>query len=110
MTKIFILTTFIIGFNFLNAQSPDSVYIEKFVDEMEGKEYLLTSNNLTFLNDSQNKGFTLTAFMTSGFDLTTVYVEMFGLGGCNENDVIIIQLENGETRKLKKQNKEKIYL
>lgn len=79
-----------------HAQDTDSVYIQKFVDEMADESYLITSIRLVVANESQTKGFVIDAFLSEDFTLRTVYVKMVGLGSCNEEDEIIIQLDDGE--------------
>jgi hypothetical protein len=95
MKKLIIAMSLLLSVNTVNAQT-DSVTITKIVDEMEGTSYLLPSERIIIANKEATKGFIIDAILTEEFILRTLYVKMIGIGSCNEEDKIIIQLEDGE--------------
>ena len=95
MKKLIIAMSLLLSVNSVNAQT-DSVTIIKLVDEMDGTSYLVPSNRIIIANKEETKGFIIDAFLTEDLTLQTLYVQMVGIGSCNEEDKIIIQLEDGE--------------
>lgn len=95
MKKLMIVIGLMLSMGVVKAQT-DSVYIVKFVDEMADEFYLVPSTRIVVANEDNTKGFIIDAFINENFELRTLFVEMVGMGSCNENDKIIIQLDNGE--------------
>lgn len=71
----------------------DTVSVVNVVDDMGGKSYLTTTQKLIVANEDKTKGFSLDVIFASELTLLS---KMVGIGGCNENDQLIILLENGE--------------
>ena len=78
-------------------QTADSVYVVKETDDMSGKTYVYGSRDFFCANDADAIGFIVSTFINSDkLSVSIMTVTMVGIGGCNENDEIIILFENGE--------------
>jgi hypothetical protein len=75
---------------------PDSVYVIKRSDAMNGKTYIYGSRNFVVANDTKEEGFIVDTYINDNLSLHLITVVMVNIGGCNENDEIIILFENGE--------------
>jgi glycerate kinase len=71
----------------------DSVYIIRETDAMSGLTHVYSSRRFICANEAGKIGFIVSAVIKSDIIITAT---MIGIGGCNENDVIIILFENGE--------------
>lgn len=80
---------------FSQSQS-DSVYIIRETDDMSGKVYVYGNRAFIVSNPENTTGFRISTYITDQFEVGMITVKMVGLGGCNENDEMIILLENGE--------------
>jgi hypothetical protein len=74
----------------------DSVYLIKEIDEMTGEGYIFTNRDFVVANEDKTVGFKIRATIGGDLSVSSLTVEMAGIGGCNENDEIIILFENGE--------------
>ena len=72
----------------------DTVHVVSWTDEMTGESYLSATHQIV-LNDlrDDSKGFTIKMIFANKLTLMT---KMYGIGGCNEKDILNILLENGE--------------
>jgi hypothetical protein len=75
---------------------PDSVYVIKRSDAMNGKTYIYGSRNFVVANDTKEEGFIVDTYINDNLSIQMITVVMVGIGSCNENDEIIILFENGE--------------
>lgn len=75
--------------------SKDSVYVVKETDAMSGKTYVYGNRTFIVANDAGKIGFRISTHI-SNLSLSMITATMVGIGGCNENDEIIILFENGE--------------
>lgn len=80
----------------LLAQQPDSVYIIRQTDEMNGKEYTYTNRAFVVATPERDKGFKVDVHIRNDLSFGFLTVKMVGLGACNQHDEIIILLANGE--------------
>lgn len=99
--RITFLMVAMLTFSTVSISQEDSVYIVKLVDQMGDKSYLVPSKDLVVANETSTIGFVISAFIGNDFKFKTLYVKTVGLGGCGENDEIIILFENGEKIKKK---------
>ena len=76
--------------------SKDSVYVVKETDAMSGKTYVYVNRVFFVANDEVKIGFWVDANIKDDLSFDMLFVAMFGIGSCNENDEIIILFENGE--------------
>jgi len=75
----------------------DSVYVVKQTDAMSGKIYVNGSRDFICANDVGKIGFRVSTHINSdNLKFSMITATMVGIGGCNENDEIIILFENGE--------------
>ena len=81
---------------------PDSVFIIRERDAMDGREYTFTSRAFLVANSERDRGFRVDVHIRDGLSFGFLTVEMFGIGACNEHDEIILLLANGE--KIKKRS------
>jgi hypothetical protein len=78
-------------------QTSDSVYVVKETDAMSGKTYVYGSRDFICANDAGKIGFRISTHINSDkLSFSMITATMVGIGGCNENDEIIILFENGE--------------
>ena len=83
--------------SFGQAQSKDSVYVVKEVDVMSNKTHIYGSRNFVCANESQKIGFIVSTHINSdNVSFSMITATMVGIGGCNENDEIIILFDSGE--------------
>ena len=75
---------------------PDSVYVIKRSDTMNGKTYIYGNRNFVVANDTKEEGFIVDTYINDNLSIQMITVVMVGIGSCNENDEIIILFENGE--------------
>lgn len=87
------------------SQSKDSVFVEMEKDQMSGKTYIYPSRNFVVANENSTTGFKVDVFFKDDGTISSIGTIMVGLGGCNENDEIIILFENGEKITKKSWNK-----
>jgi hypothetical protein len=92
------VTLIFLGFilNAVIAQNTDSVFVQIEKDEMSNKTYVYPNRTFVVANESSTKGFKVDVFIKENLTISSVMTIMVGLGGCNENDEIIILFENGE--------------
>jgi hypothetical protein len=77
--------------------SKDSVYVVKATDDMSGKTYVYGNRDFICANDDGGIGFRISTYINSkNLSFSMITATMVGIGGCNENDEIIILFENGE--------------
>jgi hypothetical protein len=75
----------------------DSVYVVRHTDNMSGKIYTYSSKgDFICHNETRTIGFKVLPILDDNLLFEKLYVTMFGIGGCNEKDEIIILCENGE--------------
>lgn len=93
--KLLLFIGFLICINTLSFSQTksDTVSVVSIVDEMSGKSFISTTQKLIVANEDKTKGFSLDILFASEL---TLFSKMVGIGGCNENDQLIILLENGE--------------
>lgn len=96
MSKIkLLLVALLMSFSILSFSQikTDTVSVVNVVDEMSGESFMTTTKKLIIANEDKTKGFSLEVLLVSELTLLS---KMVGIGGCNENDQMIILLENGE--------------
>lgn len=80
------------------AQS-DSVYIVKSLDDMSDKVYFFPSRQIACISDDRKTGFGVSIFLDKkgdGCSASDLKVKMVNIGGCVENNQIIILFDDGE--------------
>lgn len=81
-------------------QTEDSVYVVKATDDMSGETYVYGSRDFVCANDAVKIGFRVSTYIdflnSDKLSVSMITVTMVGIGGCNENDEMIILFENGE--------------
>ena len=96
MNKLTILIFLSLILNSAIAQNADSVFVQVEKDEMSGKTYVYPNRTFVVANENSTKGFKVDAFIKENLVMSSIMTVMVGIGGCNENDEIIILFENGE--------------
>jgi hypothetical protein len=79
----------------------DSVFIVREYDAVSGKTYTYTNRSFVVSNQEATIGFKVDVYLRENLSFGFLTAEMFGLGGCNEHDEIILLLENGERIKIR---------
>lgn len=73
----------------------DSVYIYKYVDEMNDKTFHIMNRTLIIANDEKTIGFVMEP-VVNDLKFKSIIGKVVGLGACNQNDELIILFANGE--------------
>lgn len=76
----------------------------RYYNDMTEDVTFLTSENLLIKDDEQKKAFSVRLFIKDDLTIDGLMVLQGGLGSCNEDDLLIILLENGQKIKLKSWN------
>jgi len=79
----------------------DSIVFTKYQDKMTDRVYYMTNRDLIIANSTKTEG----AKFQYVYDSNELIVTLVGLGGCNENNTIIILFENGLKQTLESWNK-----
>jgi len=74
----------------------DSIYVMSVPDEMTDRTYYMVNEFLIVANEEKTVGFKIEPYLKVPTDMEHVIVTMVNIGGCNENDEMIILFENGE--------------
>ena len=80
----------------LTFSQTDSVHVVKNTDAMSGEIYVYPNRDFVCANETKTKGFKVTPVLKQNLLFEWIAVTMVGVGGCNENDEMIILFENGE--------------
>jgi hypothetical protein len=73
----------------------DSIYLNKLVDDMGGKSYIMTNRSIVLASDNNKQGFRLDCNIKDDFSMGDFIVTSVGIGSCSENDEMIILFEDG---------------
>ncbi|MSP69594.1 MAG: hypothetical protein EXR20_04915 [Bacteroidetes bacterium] len=94
--KLTILTTtFLLLTSILVAQTPDSVYIVKNIDEMSDKVYFYPSRKMICASQDKSIGFSISMlFKDNGSLATDLIVKTVNIGLCSEQNKIIFLFED----------------
>jgi hypothetical protein len=106
MKKLFIIFIATIGL-FANAQQKPFI-IEHMVDQINKKEYYLSTEKIIIANQERNKGFSINPnfkFQEEKATLYSLIVKSFVGSSCVENNTLYILLENDKLITLKSWNK-----
>jgi hypothetical protein len=87
LTAIFLLFPFL-------ALAQVKVFVE--TDPMSGETYTYSDRVFLVVNQEKTKGFKVDNVLNNDLTLRALYVTMYGIGSCNENDEIIILFESGD--------------
>lgn len=86
----------------------DSVYVGKQVDDMEDKTYYYPSRAIVSIDKEKSQGFRLSSFIEGKKDdelfIKDLSLKMVGIGGCVENNILIIKFEDESKIELKSWN------
>lgn len=110
MKKTMILVGMVLSLTSYSQSNPkikkDSVYIGKQIDDMEGKTYYYASRGMVSKNEKQ--GFRLSCFIEGESDnelfVRDLSLKMVGIGGCVENNTLIIKFDDETKIDLKSWN------
>ena len=91
-----ILTILIAVITLNSTAQNDSTYIVKNVDDMSGQIMYIASRDIVISNSEGTKGFIIDAFIDDQNKFHSLMAVSVGIGGCNENDEIIILFKSGE--------------
>ena len=80
----------------LTFSQTDSIHVVQNTDAMSGETYVYPSRDFVCANETRTKGFKVTPVLKENLLFEWIAVTMVGIGGCNENDEMIILFENGE--------------
>jgi len=95
--KVMMMTLMMCFVTMMSFGQTDSVYVVKETDAMSGKTYVYGSRDFICANDAGKIGFRVSTHINSDKStFSMITATMVGIGGCNENDEIIILFENGE--------------
>ena len=101
---VLVLAVTLSSFTNLMAQK-DSVTVVDYVDEMTDEKYLFASRDLFVIDEEDtNKGIIITPGINVLNHKVRFIIETFKLGGCNENNILIIKFIDGSKFKMKSYN------
>ncbi|HNX37509.1 MAG TPA: hypothetical protein PKI15_04045 [Candidatus Cloacimonadota bacterium] len=84
---------------------PDSLIIISSTDEMDGKTTIYPSKSIFCVNENETIGFKICPFIEPDFSIKDLYVKMFNIGNCAENNELILLLDDGSRIIIKSWNK-----
>lgn len=89
---------------YTDAHMPDTLVVLKYTDDMRDRVFFFPSTDIKCTDNSSGKGFTLDCFIEKNLTIGDLKVDMGKLGGCCENNSLIILFEDETKIKLTSYN------